>query len=86
MCNPRNGQGVAINGIEAVPDSSENGVVGNRDMAGASREGSGRALREARERQLVWNAQIGQDAVLGAPAHTVRRYFASPLAKGRGFR
>ena len=34
VCNPRNGQDVAINSVEAVPDSSENGAVGNRDMAG----------------------------------------------------
>ena len=44
VCNHRSGQDIAINNAGAVPDSAENGAVGNRDMAGLSREGSGRAL------------------------------------------
>ena len=88
VCNHRSGQGVAINSAGAVPDSAENGTVGNRNMAGGLGSRSGRSAVavercwEASERQLVWNGQIGQDAVPDAPAHTSPSLFRLSPCEG----
>jgi hypothetical protein len=34
VCNQQRGQGIAMNTGGLVPESAENGAVGNRDMAG----------------------------------------------------
>ena len=43
VCNHRRGQGIAINTAGLVPDSAENGAVGNRDMAGGLGSRPGRS-------------------------------------------